>query len=182
MGQVIRLEAARAIGAEIARRPENDSLKKPRVCDMKLACSQLLADAVAALGGRLSSSARDTFERLQRGLEEFDPKDRELRGAVLSSFEQARRTFRESLAKVSCERGCGRPATALEGIVAGKGAPKAAVCVRGDCPPSERLCQRCESEAATVKITATDLDGTLLDGPAEVCRGCATEAGFEVGH
>lgn len=41
-------------------------------------------------------------------------------------------------------------------------------------------CELCETEEATVKITATDLDGVVLD-QKRVCKGCAADAGLEVG-
>jgi hypothetical protein len=110
MGQVIRLEAARQIGVEIARRPEYSALKKPRICDMKLMAAQFLASVSEKLGAgcRLSASARDTFERLQRGLQEFDPRDPELRAAVERAFrdERAGRAERETAAELDdpCER------------------------------------------------------------------------------
>lgn len=43
------------------------------------------------------------------------------------------------------------------------------------------LCQRCDAAFATVKLTATDAEGTLLDSKV-VCRGCAGRLAFEVGE
>lgn len=42
-------------------------------------------------------------------------------------------------------------------------------------------CSRCGVTTASVKVSATDLEGSLLDGPEAVCVFCAKGAGFEVG-
>jgi hypothetical protein len=47
-------------------------------------------------------------------------------------------------------------------------------------PDPTKKCDRCEEELAEIRISAATLGGELLDLD-EVCRGCARDAGFEIG-
>lgn len=50
-------------------------------------------------------------------------------------------------------------------------------------PKPPKLCEQCESEPATVRVVAADVDGTVLDS-VFTCVGCLNRHGVDltVGH